>query len=274
MLPRLWLSDTASIPSYLLFGVIGFDVGVLVAWVLAGRVAVPRKHVLILCGLSLVIGLAGAHLLQVLTHWSRYAERPEKILNIFGARAAIGGPLLVLPFLLWYSWQFRLNFGKVLDVLVPGLVVGIMFGRIGCFLSGCCHGAPTDSWTGVVFVDRAVPPEYRGLPLHPTQLYEAAGLLVIFLAMMLLWSRRTWNGQICLSLCLAYPPFRFVLEFFRGDPSRGTWLNGWLSTSQFVSVLIFAAALLVLLLRWRWQVGLARMTCVASSSEPPRRLAA
>jgi phosphatidylglycerol:prolipoprotein diacylglycerol transferase len=127
------------------------------------------------------------------------------------------------------------------DVLAPGLAVGQAVGRLGCFAAGCCFGRPTTVPWAVTFRDpyatRAV-----GTPLdvalHPTQLYESAAALLLFLLLLWLSKRKRFHGQIALVYLFVYAAARFVIEFYRGDPSRGTVLGGWVSTSQFVALLI------------------------------------
>ena len=83
-------------------------------------------------------------------------------------------------------------------------------------------------------------------PLHPTQIYESLGALLIFLGLLWLAPRKRFHGQVVLAYAFAYSGLRFVIEFFRGDPDRGSVFGGALSTSQLIAILLIAGAGLIL----------------------------
>ncbi|MFR0732977.1 MAG: prolipoprotein diacylglyceryl transferase family protein [Oscillospiraceae bacterium] len=122
----------------------------------------------------------------------------------------------------------------------PGHPLFHVFGRVGCFLGGCCYGLPS-AWG---FVYRYSPvAEANGVSRFPVQLVEAAWNLVLFLLLARL-QRRGRDRLLPLYLAL-YAPARFLLEFLRGDAYRGIFLG--LSTSQWISLFLFPAALYALL---------------------------
>jgi phosphatidylglycerol:prolipoprotein diacylglycerol transferase len=83
-------------------------------------------------------------------------------------------------------------------------------------------------------------------PLHPSQIYESAAAFLIFLLLLWLAPRKRFHGQVALAYVLLYSAVRFALEFLRGDPDRGSWLRGALSTSQLIAIgLVLAAGLLL-----------------------------
>jgi phosphatidylglycerol:prolipoprotein diacylglycerol transferase len=146
---------------------------------------------------------------------------------------------------------------KTCDFAGYGIPFGLFFGRMGCFLNGCCFGKPTTSFLGAHFpgrgaawraqVDAGLLPAGapEALPVHPTQLYEALGCLAIF-AVLYLWlrPRKRFDGQIWFSFLAAYAVLRSVLELVRAD-DRGV-LFGVLSTSQIISIPLLVTALLML----------------------------
>jgi phosphatidylglycerol:prolipoprotein diacylglycerol transferase len=147
-----------------------------------------------------------------------------------------------------FARRERWAFGDVGDLFVPGLAMGHAFGRLGCFAAGCCFGKETASRIGVAFprgsvafdvLERAgaIPPgSGETPPLHPTQLYEAGGELVLFALLCALRPRlRRQPGALMLSYLGLYALLRFVVEIFRGDVLRGfpieletPRLAGWL----------------------------------------------
>lgn len=170
-----------------------------------------------------------------------------------------GGFLMALTCAAIYFRMVGLPGWQVADCIAPGLALAQGMGRIGCFLAGCCWGTPTSSRLGVTFTS-PVAHELTGVPLgvklHPTQLYEAA---VVLLAIpFLLWLRRTktFQGEVILAYTLYYAVARFFLEFVRDDP-RGSYVYNLLSTSQVISLLILVFGL-YLLFRLRTRPRLAR----------------
>jgi phosphatidylglycerol:prolipoprotein diacylglycerol transferase len=136
------------------------------------------------------------------------------------------------------------------DVFAPGIALGHVVGRMGCLLAGCCFGKPTSVAWAITFTDPAAAANVGtplGIPLHPTQLYEAGAELLI-LGFLLLWERRGrgFPGRTFWSYMLLYGVSRFVIEFYRGD-SRGMVFDA-LSTSQFVSVILVPLSIVMLLL--------------------------
>jgi phosphatidylglycerol:prolipoprotein diacylglycerol transferase len=124
-----------------------------------------------------------------------------------------------------------------MDVLAPALILAQGIGRIGCFMSGCCFGRPTELPWSVTFNNpNTLAP--IGVSLHPTQLYHSfANFTVFFILFFLIVKRKHFTGQIvCLYLCL-YSIARFFLEFFRGDAK--IHLAGPLNLTQGISFIIF-----------------------------------
>ncbi len=111
--------------------------------------------------------------------------------------------------------RHRLPVLRCVDVLVPGVPLIHGFGRIGCFLAGCCYGAASDLPWAVTF-DKVAPIAH--LRVHPTQLYEALGTFAIFLYLWLGPRRRPrFDGHVILVYLLLYAALRFAIEFLRGD---------------------------------------------------------
>ena len=130
------------------------------------------------------------------------------------------------------------------DLFAPGIALFHAFGRVGCFMVGCCYGVPC-AW-GTVYRYSPIP-SANGVPRFPVQLAEAGFELLLFCLLFALFQKNRCKGRLLTVYLLAYAPARFVLEFFRGDTYRG-FLFG-LSTSQWISLLVLA----VLLARAVWR---------------------
>ncbi len=196
-------------------------------------------------------GIVGARGLYVITFWrEEFAGQP--LTNIFTARSGFvfyGGLIGATICGIAYARGKRLPVWKLADALAPSVALGHALGRIGCFMTGCCHGRACELPWAVRFpVNHAT----QGVGVHPTQLYEAALNLVLYGALAWLYRRKKFDGQIFAVYLMAYAPVRALVEHFRGDyqPEKYT---GALSPGQLVSIGIFAAG--VGLFAWRSKCG-------------------
>jgi len=162
-----------------------------------------------------------------------------------------GGLITATAYAFWFFRKHRLNVWKMIDVLSPGVVVAHAFGRIGCLAAGCCYGRPTGQPWGIRLESELVEASLRGIPLHPTQIYESSALFILFAGLMYVSKNKRFDGQVGLTYFMLYPIIRSIIEVFRGDTVRGFVIDGWLSTSQFISILVFIAAGVMLNLRMR-----------------------
>lgn len=189
--------------------------------------------------------LVGSKLLYLILSWDHLgADFSSKIVNaVKNVRYGFvfyGGAITAVASLIIYMRRKKIPVLSTGDFLITALPLGHALGRVGCFLAGCCYGAPTTMPWGIRFTHPSslVPPEWIGIPLHPTQLYEAAGNLLIFALLHILYKRPHKNGAVLAAYAALYAVMRFVIEFFRGD-FRGDFLWG-MSPSQWIA--LFAAA--------------------------------
>jgi len=164
-----------------------------------------------------------------------------------------GGLVLAVAFGIWFIRRHRLPLLPLLDAGGWAVPFGLFWGRIGCFLGGCCFGERTDLPWGVSFPPYSPASDLHhhmgwiasrnewSLPVHPTQLYEA--LFALALSAAILWwlgPRRRYQGQLFLAFVGGYAVFRFLVEFIRSDERGGI---GSLSTSQIISLAALALVL-------------------------------
>ena len=243
MHPVLLSFGSIAIHTYGFFIAIGFLVALSVIKNLSLRSQMNVDRTLDLAFWCLLVGFVGCRLLFVLTRLDTYLHDPLSIFKVWeGGLVFFGGPIAAIPFFIWYTRKHHLNVWKALDVCAIGLVVAHAFGRLGCFSAGCCYGKPTEGPFGVRFYSDLVDKHYHGIPLHPTQLYESFALFALFTGLLIIYKRRSFDGQAVLTYFLIYPLIRSVIEIFRGDVIRGFVIEDILSTSQFISILIFLIA--------------------------------
>ena len=248
MHPKLLELGQVALHTYGFLLAIAFIAGILVTSRNARKEGINPDSVWNLGLVILCATLVGAKLLMLITNLSYYVSNPREIFSLSTLRSAgvfYGGLLLALGTAAWYMRKRRLPAWRVADCAAPGIALGQAIGRIGCLMAGCCYGTTADVPWAICFTDTYAA-ENMGtplnIPLHPVQIYESAGALVIFgyLAWRLL--RRHMTGQIILEYLTLYAVLRFAVEFFRAD-ERGDVFNGLLSTSQFIAIITLVAAI-------------------------------
>ncbi len=231
------------------------------------RQGLPYREVTTGLVLAIVFALVGARIAHIISNSSWDMVRMKGLANVlFASRCEglvayggyIGGALAVVV----YAWLKKFDFWNMADCASPGMVMGLGFTRIGCFLAGCCYGQVTDVPWGVSFppgsqAARELLGSTAGANawsphVHPTQIYESLlGWALLPVAILLLRKRR-FTGQTFLIMIILYAVGRFLLETIREDDDRGT-VFGVLSTSQFIGLALIPLS--IGLMVWRWKKG-------------------
>jgi phosphatidylglycerol:prolipoprotein diacylglycerol transferase len=232
--------------SYGFFIAVGFVLGVYLAMREARKVGEDPEKILDVSFWLLIAGLVGSRAVFILVNWRDYFRDPLGLLRLWEGGLVWYGAFLGALLAAWlFVRRHRLKFFRIADILIPSVPLGHAFGRLGCFSAGCCWGrqCAADFALAVRFEHpEALAP--RHIPLHPVQLYEALGETAIFFALILVRSRKRFDGQVVLMYMTLYPILRSLVEIFRGDKARGFLVEGVLSTSQFISLLVFVAAVI------------------------------
>lgn len=234
--------------------VIAVIAAVLVAVIRAKKYQIPTKRVKAVLHyviLVVVAGFVGARLFWILEHFQFIREYPRELFNIGqGGLSWYGGLLFGFIVGVWCLIKGKFRIGAVLDILAPGIALGLFFARIGCFLKGCCFGTPTNAWWGVVFPtgSPASIVYWEGVNVHPTQLYASFAALISFFILLAIERRirLKLQGLIFFSFLILYGLWRFIIEFFRyHDPNLYLW--SWLTKGHAFSItaIIVGAAMIV-----------------------------
>jgi phosphatidylglycerol:prolipoprotein diacylglycerol transferase len=205
-------------------------------------------------GIYIIISaLVGAKLLLLITDFRTFRADPAELLTLARSGGVFyGGLILAVIVALWYIRRAGLPLWTTCDVFAPGIALGHVVGRFGCFFAGCCYGKPTSVPWAITFTDPFAAANVGtplGVHLHPTQLYEAGAELLILIVLLITERRsRPFAGRTFWLYILLYAFSRFIIEFYRGD-ERGT--VGIFSTSQFISIILapLAIGMLVYLAR-------------------------
>jgi phosphatidylglycerol:prolipoprotein diacylglycerol transferase len=262
MYPELFHIGNFPINTYGVLLALAFLCGILIAAKLAARDGLPRERVYDLGLWILLAAIVGSKVLMLFTE-PEYRENPLRFVSLDFLRSGgvfYGGFIAAVLAGYFLIRRYKLPWWKTADAFAPGLALGNAIGRQGCFAAGCCWGKPTAMPWGVEFTEAGnkVTGVPLGVHLHPTQLYESFGALLIFFFLLWLHRRKRFSGQVLLFYAVLYSVMRFIIEIFRDDP-RGdilglTTLTG-LSTSQMLSIIIGLWGLVTLILRWRGASG-------------------
>jgi phosphatidylglycerol:prolipoprotein diacylglycerol transferase len=237
MCPILFQLGRFTVYAYGSILALGFIVGGVLILSKARREGIPLDRVIELFCLTIFSALVGARGLDILIDLPSYRQDPLKVFRLWeGGLTFYGGFLLAAGAGIIYMRRYRLPVWKMADLFAPSVVLGLSFARIGCFMAGCCYGKETVLPWGVTF-SHPQSLARLGFRLHPTQLYEAAGCLSLFLFLAWMEKKKSYEGEIFWLFLLLYSLLRFLIEFFRDDP-RGFLFGTFLSTSQAIGVLL------------------------------------
>ena len=249
MHPILFEIGSWPVYSYGVLLALAYLAGLQLAVVRARRAGVNATRVMDLGIYLIIAALVGAKLMLVAVDFEYFRQQPRELLSLVRAGGVFYGGLLgALGVGLWLVRRYELPVWTTADLYAPGVALGHVVGRFGCLLAGCCYGRPTDAAWGITFTNPAAAANVGtplGVPLHPTQLYDAGAELLILVALLVFERRgRPFPGRTFWLYMLLYAVSRYIVEIYRGDP-RGMVFG--LSTSQFVSLLVVPFALVMLL---------------------------
>lgn len=198
----------------------------------------------------IVAGMLGAKLFHVIFCWEEFigAWRQEGLRSLREGFVFYGGFLGAVLATIVFARRRQLPLWKLADLLAPCLALGHALGRLGCFFNGCCFGTACSVPWAIRF-----PPSHstHGQRVHPTQLYEVIGNLILFAALSAFSHRKRFDGQIWWWYVLGYGTLRFVVEFVRGDyPSH---YFGIFTIAHLIAAVLIVLAAVALWGTDRWR---------------------
>ncbi len=190
--------------------------------------------------LIIVAAVVGGKVFIAFEDPAKYFGDPGLLLKNFGSGFVFYGSLIfAIPTVYLFIRYYKLPALPMLDIIAGTTCTVHAFGRMGCFFGGCCYGIPTDSFIGMSFEAGNGIHEH----VHPTQLYSVVLITSIFAYLMYVKRRQEFPGQLFLTYLILYSIGRSVIEIFRGDEERGYLIDGVISNSQFISLIIFFIAI-------------------------------
>ena len=259
-------------------------IGFLLAWramvYLRKRTNQPYEDLATLLTSVMISSVLGARAAYVIEHWSgEFAHNPMAIFRIDqGGLMFYGGLIAALVLCIGYALYNKMNFFDIGDVTATAVPIGQFFGRLGCFMHGCCYGDRTDGWYGVCF-PKGSPAWHeqvssgllshtatKALPVIPTQLIESFATLVLFAVLFVLYPRHyKERGFVGGCYLMGYAILRFIIEYVRGDPRA---VVGPFSIGQTISILIFLCGVACMV----WAKTKGRSSVVMQVLDPSKNL--
>jgi phosphatidylglycerol:prolipoprotein diacylglycerol transferase len=237
MFPRLFHIGSFSLPTYGVLVALAFLAALWMASRFAVMQGISKDKVINLGVYCALVGMLGAKVLMIALD-PEYREHPLEVFSLATLQSAgifFGGLIAALVFAYFYMRRQQLPVLQTSDLFAPGIALGHGIGRLGCLAAGCCWGRPTHLPWGITFTNpdatTGVP---LGIPLHPTQLYEALAEAVICVILVARLLRPHREGQIIGLYLALYGAVRFGVEFLRAhdasNPFGGPFvLEQWIS---------------------------------------------
>jgi phosphatidylglycerol:prolipoprotein diacylglycerol transferase len=217
VLPEIGHFGFFHLRTYGLMLAVAFLVGTWVGLREARRMGIDEDAFLSVVLVALVSAIFGARLLYVLEHIDEYRRSWPTVLAVWqGGLTLYGGIVAGSVGGLWMAKQLKLPMWRVADALAPSIALGTVFGRIGCFLNGCCYGKPTRVPWGVVYPPDSFPGlEFGAEPIHPSQLYFSGASLVLFAFLWSIRKRTAVPGHLFWLFVVLYALIRIPLDMTR-----------------------------------------------------------
>lgn len=203
---------------------------------------IPPENLSDLGLLCLLFGLLGARLLYVMLDWKTFVKNPLSFLRLWEGGLSLHGSLIGgILVLIFYSRKKKLSLAAVGDLAAPTFFLAYAFGRIGCFLNGCCYGGACSLPWAAVFPDENHPGQLT-VPSHPIQLYATIVTLLIF-AFLVRWeSRPHRDGELFWGGIALYGIYRFLIEFLRVGATSTILIPSLnLTETHLISLVMIAA---------------------------------
>ncbi len=202
-------------------------------------------------------GLIVSKLLHIIDFWDYYVDNPGLIFSAAGL--TIYGAVLGAALGIWiYSRRNKYPFGRVTDLLAPGIILAQLIGRVGCTLNGCCYGTATSLPWGVIYTDPKSEGFFAsanlpaGIGLHPAQVYEIIYDLIVFGVLFKLRGRLKPDGSLFRLYLILYASWRLAIGFVLRE---GTSFLFGMQQAQTISIIVLAITVPLMIYRRRKMVG-------------------
>ena len=232
------------LPAYGSLIFLGLLLGTIIAMFTAKKYNIEKIDILlstILAGIGIIVGAKLVFMITVIPDVIKHFDFCkthilETIMYLFGGYVFYGGLIGALLAYLFYCKWFKVDFGSLINIISPVIPLVHSFGRIGCFLGGCCYGIEYHGKFAVQFPENEFVEGLNACERFPVQLLEAFINLLLFFFLFYFARKIRKPGTILGIYLICYSIIRFSVEFLRGDVERGILFG--VSTSQWISLLL------------------------------------
>lgn len=228
---------------------LGMGLGILVYWYRKKDYPEDKEEMLYSFIFGVIGGFIGAKLLYLITDFRFIVESFKNTSDFWltlravieGGYVFYGGIIGAIFGLYVYAKKYKLSLINITDSLVPELPLAHAFGRLGCFMAGCCYGIPWNGKCAVIFPKESV--GLSGVKLFPVQLLCSVSNLALFVILFIYSKKQREKGKVTGLYIILYGIGRFLIEFLRYDDVRGHLL--YFSTSQWISIMLVPLGILL-----------------------------
>lgn len=244
-----------SITSWGVMLAIAFVVGIWICDKRASKYNIPRLVIGDLIFVIIISSVIGGRLAYIIENFNYYLEQPGEIIKVWeGGMILYGGIGLAVLCGVLFLKNRKINIPPVMDIVAPPIALGLTFGRLGCFLNGCCFGKPTNLPIGVTFpTDSPAGWTFHShTSVHPTQIYESIfGLctfgVLLFIEKKFFTGKKQGRGYLFWILLLMYSIWRFFIDLLRYHESNA-YISAKLTHGQVVSICIFIGSIIAIII--------------------------
>ena len=192
---------------------------------------------------TFIAAFIGGKLFYYLQEPTKYIADPSRMMKNMGSGFVFYGSLIfAIPTIVYMLKRKSVPIREFLDILAFVGPIIHSFGRLGCFLAGCCYGLPWEDGPGVVFRNPLTKARPMDIPLYPTQLFDIAVNVGILIVLIYIAKKKRFQGQLFLVYIMMYGVGRSIVELFRGDSERGYILD-LITHSQLIAVILIGMCL-------------------------------
>lgn len=220
---------------------VGIIAGIAIAYFRCKHYGLTKNDLYDLGFLVIIVGIIGARAVYILSNLPYFMANPGEIITLqMSGLAFIGIIIFNIPAVWIFAKLRKLDYWRILDLAAPSIAIGYFFGRLGCFMNGCCYG-PESTCCGIIMKGTGLQ-----TPVFPTQLLNALLAIIIFIVLYYFATKKTFfKGWLFVMFLYLYSLSSFATEFLRADPGHQPVWHTPFNPAQWGDLLAIAVAVVL-----------------------------